>query len=137
MPPEFSKTPFAQIIADLIRKYERHPHTQLQLDIHGGEELERLDLSQKTHTYRIVQEIINNAIKHAQCSRLSVFINSFADHVNILAEDNGTGFDSSRQQEGIGLQNIRERIEQLQTNLIIDSSPGNGTIIQFNIPLHP
>ncbi|MCL9805458.1 tetratricopeptide repeat protein [Flavobacterium amniphilum] len=136
MPPAFSELPFAQITEELIRKHSGHPHTQLHLEIHGREALDCMNTNQKTQTYRILQEIINNAFKHAQCSHLSLFINSFDDHVNIMAEDNGIGFDSNQQQEGIGLHNIRERIKELQTNLTIDSSPGNGTVIQFNIPLH-
>ena len=98
-------------------------------------DLDRLATHQKSQLYRILQEIINNTLKHAQCSSLSLLITSFGDYINIIAEDNGIGFDPTKKTEGIGLQNIRERVKALHSELVIDSSPGNGTILQFNIPI--
>lgn len=135
MPPEFSNASFSLVIEELIRKYDNHSQTKLHLHSNGGNDLDRLDGHQKTQLYRILQEIINNTLKHAQCSDLSVLVTGFGDYISIIAEDNGIGFDSTKKTEGIGLQNIRERVKALQSELVIDSSPGNGTILQFTIPL--
>ncbi|MFC7772491.1 tetratricopeptide repeat-containing sensor histidine kinase [Flavobacterium sp. GCM10027622] len=134
MPPEFSQASFHHVIEELLRKYEGQTATSLQLYCSEGNDLDRLDTHQKSQLYRILQEIINNTLKHAQCSSLSILITSFGDYINIIAEDNGIGFDPTKKAEGIGLQNIRERVKALHSELVIDSSPGNGTIVQFNIP---
>lgn len=63
--------------------------------------------------YRILQETVINAFKHAKCSDVSLLLTASHDHVNIIIEDNGIGFDPSEKKEDIGLKSIRERIKDL------------------------
>ena len=135
IPPEFTKTPLAQIIQEMMAKYSGMP-AHLHLDIHNGPALEHLDIQQKTHLYRILQESLHNAFKHAQCTDISVLITGFEDRVTLIVEDNGIGFDPTVNRSGIGLQNMQERTKALHSELTIDTSPGNGTVIQLNIPIH-
>ena len=93
-----------------------------------------LPLSTQTMIYRMIQEIIINAVKHANASVLLLQCSQEEDSFFITVEDNGKGFDvSNHHSEGIGLKNIRNRVDYFHGSLNIESS-GEGTII--NIELH-
>ncbi len=77
--------------------------------------------------YRIVQEGINNAIKHAQANQISVKIQQLHNRVKIIIEDNGKGFDVDSTPKGNGLSNIKKRLEDISGVLSIVSSPNKGT----------
>jgi signal transduction histidine kinase len=82
----------------------------------------------------MIQEIIINAVKHANASLIMLQCSQEEDSFFITVEDNGKGFDiSNHQSEGIGLKNIRNRVDYFHGNLNIESS-SKGTII--NIELH-
>ena len=85
-----------------------------------------LNEEQKVTIYRIVQEQLNNVLKHAQASSVNIQLNTAGDHVNLLIEDNGKGFDTNAQRKGIGITNIISRAELFNGKVKIDSSPGNG-----------
>lgn len=84
--------------------------------------------------YRIVQESLNNVIKHASASEASVNIERDADRVIILIEDNGRGFDESIVKSGHGLTGMRERSQLLRGDLSVGSRPGGGAKIEVSIP---
>lgn len=87
--------------------------------------------------YRIVQELINNALKHAQCTEIITDCSQNGNLFFITVEDNGKGFDTSglKDSQGSGLGNLRNRVELLKGKFHIDSSPGGGTAcnIELNI----
>jgi signal transduction histidine kinase len=92
-----------------------------------------LPLSTQTMIYRMIQEIISNAVKHAGASVLLLQCSQEENSFFITVEDNGKGFDIDHQSEGIGLKNIRNRVDYFNGNLNIESSR-EGTVI--NIELH-
>ena len=96
----------------------------------------RLENSVEITIFRIVQELITNVIKHAQASEIIVHLTSFEDHINIMVEDNGKGFDPSiiKDNDGMGLASIIKRVEHLGGNVDIDSQSGSGTTVILNIP---
>lgn len=81
--------------------------------------------------YRIVQELINNSIKHAAAKNVVVQLAKEDDHLNITVEDDGKGFDTVilQQAGGIGWINIQNRVEILKGKLDVQSSPGAGTSV--------
>jgi signal transduction histidine kinase len=89
------------------------------------------------HVYRIIQEIVNNIIKHAQATEGKVIIKRWYDRLNIDVEDNGIGFDISLQNSqntrGIGLYGIAERTRLIGGIFRIESTPGKGTRILLTI----
>jgi signal transduction histidine kinase len=89
------------------------------------------------HVYRIIQEIVNNIIKHAQATEGKVIIKRWYDRLNIDVEDNGIGFDvslqNSRNTRGIGLHGIAERTHLIGGIFRIESTPGKGTRILITI----
>lgn len=85
--------------------------------------------------FRILQELLANIIKHAQASEVTIQFSEDDNELNLMVEDNGKGFDTKTLNFGFGLTNIEHRIENLNGNLVVDSSPGYGTTIIITIPL--
>ena len=106
----------------------------VQVEAHDMDE--RLENSVEITIFRIVQELITNVIKHAEASEIIVHLTSFEDHINIMVEDNGKGFDPFiiKDNDGMGLASIIKRVEHLGGNVDIDSHAGNGTTVILNIP---
>ncbi len=88
----------------------------------------------KIEVYKIIQEIINNIHKHAKATTIEVSLTLHQNYLNIIIEDNGIGFSSSKTTNGIGLANIRARIKELNGEIIIDSKINYHTIINIKIP---
>ncbi|MBS0030434.1 ATP-binding protein [Chitinophaga sp. 22321] len=88
------------------------------------------------HIYRIVQELLSNAVKHAQATNIILQCSQDGSLFFITQEDNGKGFDTqaTEQVKGIGLSNIKNRVGFLKGKIDIDSVPNEGTTI--NIELH-
>ena len=96
-----------------------------------------LDSITETILYRVIQECLNNTIKHAAASELDISIYHAAGVIDVLIEDNGSGFDTTtidNNENGLGLQNIRSRILFLKGTVDWDSSPGNGTVVAIHLP---
>ncbi len=86
--------------------------------------------------YRVIQESVNNVIKHAKATHLDISINQSEDGIDVMIEDNGKGFEKEQiHKEGIGLSNIKSRIHYLGGTVEWNTSPGNGTLVAIYIPL--
>jgi two-component system, NarL family, sensor kinase len=91
--------------------------------------------------YRIIQECVNNTIRHAGATELDISLLKNESGISLQIEDNGKGFDVAVMQNnkidtaGLGLQNIQSRIAFLQGTVEWDSSPGNGTVVTIFIPV--
>jgi signal transduction histidine kinase len=85
--------------------------------------------------YRIVQELMSNILKHAKASAVNIDVTRNNGHITMIVTDDGRGFDSTQPVEGIGLRNIRSRVNKLNGSFTIDSSPGHGTtsIVEFPV----
>ena len=85
--------------------------------------------------FRLVQECINNALKHGQSKEINVKIEWTKKDINIVVKDDGVGFDTSEKKEqSFGLMGMRERIDLLEGQMKIHSIIGKGTIVIFKIP---
>ncbi len=87
--------------------------------------------------YRVLQESVNNVIKHAGADRVDVSLIRDERSISLTIEDNGRGFDASDPDfnAGMGLGNLRSRINFLKGKVDIDSQPGSGTLISVYIPV--
>lgn len=96
-----------------------------------------ITLSKKTETvvYRIIQELVTNILKHAKATEAMIQFNIREDEFFITVEDNGIGFDKTKISEGIGHKNIQTRVDFLNAQLNIDSSP-SGTSYTIAIDLN-
>lgn len=98
------------------------------------QEITSLYYDQKICVYRIIQELASNIQKHAKASNVNVMLTGHGNHLTIIAEDNGIGFDPTMNNKGIGLNNIRKRIALYDGEMQIDSHKGKGTTIIIDIP---
>ena len=102
---------------------------------------EKIPEDYKIVIYRIVQEAMNNAAKHADPSLIRIDTDFHNEHIRLVVEDNGTGFNIQKADSsddplsGYGLQSMRERTEIIGGTFEIDSQPGLGTRVEVLLPL--
>ena len=97
---------------------------------------ERLEHNIEIVLYRVIQEAVNNVIKHANANTLDIQLTKDKEGINVMIEDNGNGFDMSQTEkfEGIGLKNIDSRVTYLKGTLDFSSQLGEGTLVAIFIP---
>ena len=95
-----------------------------------------LDNTLEIAIFRLIQELSTNIIKHSQATEATVQLTNHEDAINIIIEDNGVGFDTSKiKKDGMGLETIYQKIAQLKGSITIDSTPGKGATIIIELPL--
>ena len=95
-----------------------------------------MDADTELVLFRIVQEALNNIVKHSDASQINIHLYYDTFLLTMEINDNGKGFDAEKQQTGTGLQNLKKRAAILKGNLNISSSKNIGTKIKIDIPLY-
>lgn len=134
MPNALLKCGLASAVKEFIDKIDTRI---IKINLYTEGLNERLDSNVETVLYRVIQECVNNVIKHSGGSKLDISLIKDTDGIAATVEDDGRGFDSTEKQhfEGIGLKNITSRIEFLKGTVDFDSAPGKGTLIAIHVPL--
>jgi signal transduction histidine kinase len=134
MPVTLSRLGLKAAIEDLTVNLTQHHPLILETQLMGLEE--RLKESREVMLYRIVQELCNNVVKHAQATTLMIQTNRIGNDLVIVVEDNGKGFDmkSKDPSPGIGMKSLESRVEYLKGNLDISSSE-EGTCVTIQVPV--
>lgn len=125
MPEALMKLGLRQAVSDYCHGMADMANVRINAELHGLED--RMEESREVVVYRVVQELINNAIKHSGATEILVQLIRRDDLLSITVEDNGRGFDPSAHPAGSGLRNIRSRLEYLQGHMDIQSTPGSGS----------
>ncbi len=133
MPNALLKNNLGAAIRDFVDKLS-NKHLQVHVYTEGLDD--RMDSNIETVLYRIIQECVNNAIKHAGATTLDISLIRDKDGISGTIEDNGKGFDATGKEkfEGIGLKNIATRIEYLKGTVDFDSAPSRGTVVALHVP---
>lgn len=133
MPNALLKHGLSNAIKDFIDKIDNRV---IKINLHTEGLNERLESNTETVLYRVIQECVNNVIKHSGASMLDISLIKDKDGIAVTIEDNGKGFDTSNAAlfEGIGLKNIKSRVEYLKGSVEFDSQPGQGTLVAIHIP---
>lgn len=110
----------------------------IKTDLEGEIPAQILGRKARLYIFRILQESLNNAAKHAESTTISITIKTDNNLLSISISDNGKGFDqqSSCVLKGHGLNNIRERASLLKGEATISSSAGHGTTVKIEIPFN-
>ena len=108
-----------------------HPFT-VRVETLGIEQ--RMEESKEVFIYRIIQEALNNIIKHADASDVLIQLSETDDRYHFIVEDDGKGFDPLQIESGLGLKSIQSRVDFLKGSLDIDTKEGIGTTLSWNIP---
>jgi len=91
------------------------------------------DRTNAMQIYRIAQEAVNNAVKHAKPANITIELDGRDEHFQMTIKDDGSGFDPhATRYEGIGISIMRYRASIIGCNLSIDSTPGKGTVVSCN-----
>jgi signal transduction histidine kinase len=117
------------------------PKLSLKIETnHPGGDISRQDGKVETTIFAIVQETVNNAVKHAQAQEIVVQLTETATAIYTVIKDNGIGFDVNQimnnyeERGSLGMINLKERTQLVGGELSIRSAPGNGTRITIQIP---
>lgn len=122
-----------------LKKYlqtieEYHSTTRIAYKNIGEEK--RIPSKFEVALFRLVQESVQNALKHANASEIVVKLEMKPDKITILIKDDGQGFDpKERKAESFGIIGMRERVELLSGDITIDSKVGKGTVVLIQVPL--
>jgi len=119
-------------ISNYVEKWSER--NSIPLDFHSGLNKLRLPPPVETAVFRIVQEALTNVLKHAEATRVSVMLEYRYDELLVIVEDNGHGFQTEVERNGLGLIGINERVGLVGGKLNIESAPGLGTTLAIRIP---
>ncbi|TAH03228.1 MAG: hypothetical protein EAZ15_03680 [Sphingobacteriales bacterium] len=134
MPNLLLKSGLASAIKDFIDKIDKE---SLKVNLQTVGLNQRLATNIELVLYRVLQETVNNVIKHAEASQLDIQLVKDTQSITATIEDNGKGFDKNLMEkfEGIGLKNIRTRVEYLKGSVDFDTQLNGGTVVSIWIPL--
>lgn len=134
MPNSLLRNSLAAAVRDFVNKIDRQ---LIKINLHSEGLNEKIDANTEIMLYRIVQECVNNVIKHSGADTLDITLINEGHEITVTIEDNGRGFDTSDKTkfEGIGLKNIKTRVDYLKGIVEWDSAPGRGTVVSINVPV--
>jgi len=130
-PPTLSLNGLIASISDLIASIEQARDIIIDLDAPGFDE-SLLSSSRQLMTYRIIQEQLNNVLKHSKANHVNIQLKQTAGVVHLIINDNGIGFDPQEVKPGLGLKNIRNRLEVVNGKMNILSQPGEGCTLEIH-----
>lgn len=133
MPPLLRTNGLASAVQSFLQGLAGTHNLGLVLDIRNMSE--PIDENKALFIYRIIQELTNNVIKHAEASEIQLQMICLNDQIQIIFEDDGKGFDYDPNSTGVGLRSIRSRIDYLGGEIEYISENNNGTTIEINVPL--
>lgn len=128
MPESLSRYGLKIALSDFCRTVEKIEFAWF------GEE-ERLDHQLEIVMYRIVHELVSNALKYSEATHILVHIVQDRERISLTVEDNGKGFDTTAATIGTGLQNIRTRVAAMDGNMDIYSAENEGTEVHVELKI--
>ncbi len=131
-PSLLEKEGLAEALQARLNAVERHSGVRAKLVVNIEH---NLPIQVQLQYYRVAEEALNNALKHAHASAVRVTIYSTTDLVTMEIADNGQGFDpaTTAASGGLGLTSIRERMENLGGSVEIETAPNKGTTIRVQL----
>ncbi len=134
MPRTLEEGGLVPALHELASKVTKAGVVHVNLQVHNMDRF-ILEKQSQFNIYRIVQEAVNNILKHADAKEINIQLVGQTDHLSIMIEDDGKGFDTTIKKTGRGLKNIVTRALWLKGSINIDSHPGRGTTITTEIPI--
>jgi len=128
-PPGLERYGLQSGLKNLVERINKSSDVKVIFDYYGQREIAQ---QVSVTIFRILQELLNNTLKHARASEIRIHINEFDDEINIMYEDNGIGMIGSRF-TGLGLHSIESRVRSLNGRMTWESNH-KGTFYNFDIP---
>jgi hypothetical protein len=126
----------AETLKDMVSGW-RSQHSAINVDLFVGESLGHLGEAISINVYRIIQEAMNNCLKHAEAKNISISLDNKKKQLALVFKDDGVGFDTTllAKTKQFGLIGMQERVKSLNGIFSIKSNPNKGTLINITIPL--
>ena len=134
MPVYFNTEKFKDTVNNYLNRILPNLEIGICFQCYPEIEISELSYNKKIYIYRIIQELATNIQRHAYATNVNIHLTGHKNHLTIMAEDNGIGFDKKKVKRGIGLNNIKRRVTIYDGKMKIDSKEGNGTTIIIDIP---
>ncbi|HWE49947.1 MAG TPA: sensor histidine kinase [Bryobacteraceae bacterium] len=106
----------------------------INVDVAAEGDVEELPEDHRTCIYRVVQEAVNNAVRHSGTRQIKIRVQQNSSRIRVSIQDDGKGFEPSKE-AGLGILGMGERIARLGGSISLDSERGRGSIISFELPL--
>jgi PAS domain S-box-containing protein len=136
-PPELDILGFTSAVSHYLSNIEKA--TGLKIELHSNVDEKKMGDDLPIVFFRIIQETINNILKHSQAKRVSVSLRTYRKKIGLAVKDDGKGFDPNKNKKndesGMGLRLIKEMVETLEGTFEIHSSPGKGTRLLVSLPV--
>ncbi|MCX6231811.1 MAG: sensor histidine kinase [Bacteroidetes bacterium] len=137
MPAVLYEFGLSKAISNLCEDIENRTRLNISYTYEGEAEILN-DKLIKTYLFRIVQEALNNVVKHAEASKINLSLLIMNNEIRLRIEDNGKGFEVENHLQSLktnGIYNMRERVNLLKGNFEIITKPDEGTIVNVIIPI--
>ena len=136
LPNALLKRGLVLAVRDFLEKVSPGGRLKINLEVVGLDTGPRLPPTVESVLFRVIQELVQNILKHAQATELTLQLIRHPDELTVLVEDNGVGFDPAAlgPDAGIGLKNIESRMAYLGGRAEFDSAPGRGTTVTLEVP---
>ncbi len=135
MPIALEKYGLKSAILDLVDAINASDKIKVEEVIEGLDDAKRWEDEFCVGVYRIVQEVLNNIIKHAQATHVLVQMVELESSITIYVEDNGKGLDKNKQHDGAGLKLLQRNIEYFSGTIEINGRENQGTFVLIELPL--
>lgn len=135
IPKKFKQNAFTQLIQEYAKSISSSGELKVGFHPHPEKEINAIDEKHQMEIYKIIQELMTNTLKHAKASSVEIHLSLIDNELSLLFEDNGVGFDTVNNTDGIGFENIKNRINELSGTLHIDSVLNRGTVVSIEIPI--
>lgn len=122
--PTLADLGFESSMQELISSYKELQQFSVDLNYQVNEQLMNKDL--KLSIYRILQELLNNTVKHAEAGKVEVILHARKDYIRLIYKDDGKGFNTSRLKSGMGITNIKSRVAVHKGKVRLISSEDEG-----------
>jgi PAS domain S-box-containing protein len=126
----------AEAIYDLVEKINQSGKINISMIAFQDLDEGRINPDIKLAIFRIVQENINNVLKHSQATELKIRIKLDQNRVYLRLLDNGKGFDQKTVKKGLGLNNIQNRVDYYKGSMRLKTAPGKGCELNIELPCH-
>jgi two-component system NarL family sensor kinase len=133
MPTSLDKFGIGATLHSYIENIQKSIEASIRFEDLTKEEVYLISKEQEINIFRIVQELINNSIKHSKATKIRISLTEFDNFLSLYYFDNGTGFDLNKVNLGSGIKNIKERVEIFDGTLQIEST--GKTIFEIEMPI--
>lgn len=133
--PVINDIGFRATLDELLNHYSAM--NLFQIDLKYNLKEESIEKGLQLTVYRIIQEQMNNIVKYAKASSVNISVMACSESLEVTISDNGVGFDKRKVTKGLGLKNMKNRVEVYKGDFHIRSTVGSGTVVQVTFPFQP